>query len=170
VRIDGSNLVLTDEEGRYRIANIQAGTHTIQLNLLTVRADLSLLTDSVQHVALLPDRDVTVDFRLIRTGRARGIVWLDSNGNGEVDEGEWPLASVRVVSGKRDTLTNEQGEFILGDLPQGTHTVLVDEKTLPDGYRPAIPSVAVQVKPPRETRDVRLPVRERGREIEIKEF
>jgi hypothetical protein len=105
-----------------------------------------------------------------RPGRASGLVWKDTNGNGEVDEGEEPVADVRVVAGNRDTLSNAEGEFILGDLPQGTHTVLVDAKTLPEGLEAASGAVQVTITPPSETQGVRLPVRDKPVEVEIKEF
>ena len=61
------------------------------------------------------------------------MVWLDANGNGRLDEGEQPLADVRVVTGSgRDTLTDDKGYFIIGDLPPGEHILLLDEKTIPE--------------------------------------
>ena len=33
--------------------------------------------------ALTARRDTIVDFRLVQTGRLRGTVWLDLNGNGQ---------------------------------------------------------------------------------------
>lgn len=170
VQLDGNNTVITDAEGRYRVANLPAGQHTVYLNLNSVRADLSLLSGAEQQVMLLPDHDAVVDFRLIRTGRASGLVWLDANENGVFDEGEDPLPDVRVVAGNRDTLTNGQGEFVLGDLPQGGHTVLVDEKTLPEGVEAATRAVSITITPPRETGNVMLPARGKPVEVDVKEF
>ncbi len=170
VLVDGSNMVVTDESGEYRIPNVAAGEHTVFLNLLTVRADLSLLSNSRRLVALPASGETVVHFRLVRTGRVSGTVWQDDNGNGEVDEGEPLLGQIRVVSGQRDTLTNEDGGFVLGDLPQGSHRMAVDERTLPEGLRAKVGVVNVEVKPPRETRGVLLPVQPLPKEIEIREF
>ena len=78
----------------------------------------------------------------MRTGRVSGVVWLDVNGNGTLDNGEQPLADVRVVTGNgRDTLTDANGCFLIGDLPPGEHVVLLDEKTLPEQTRSAYGSL-----------------------------
>ena len=133
VRVDGSRYVVSDVNGNYRIESIARGEHTVYLDLLSVRADLTLLDNTQQLVALDSGRDVMVDFRVVRTGRITGIVWLDVNNNGRLDEAEQPLADVRVVTGSgRDTLTDEKGYFIIGDLPPGEHIVLLDEKTIPE--------------------------------------
>ena len=87
-----------------------------------------------------------VDFRLVRTGRISGVVWLDLNENGRLDEGEQPLADVRIVTGSgRDTMTDANGYFLIGDLPPGEHVVLVDEKTLPDQTRSVRGSLSIKV-------------------------
>jgi hypothetical protein len=79
-------------------------------------------------------------------GRISGLVWLDTNENGKLDEGEQPLTDVRVVAGSdHDTLTDEKGYFIIGDLPPGEHILLLDEKTLPEGTRSVAGSQTVKV-------------------------
>jgi hypothetical protein len=133
VRVDGNRYVVSDESGRYRIDNVHTGSHNVYLDLLTVRADLTLLDGAEQAAALLEGRDSIVDFRLVRTGRITGKVWLDTDGDGQQDENEQSLPDVRLVVGSgRDTLTDENGAFVIGDLPPGEHVILVDEKTLPE--------------------------------------
>jgi len=54
---------------------------------------------------------------------------------------------VRIVTGSgRDTLTDGQGQFTLGDLPPGEHVILIDEKTLPDNTRSTGGSLRVTVE------------------------
>jgi hypothetical protein len=78
---------------------------------------------------------------------------------------------VRIVTASgRDTLTDSQGEFILGDLPPGEHVLLIDEKTLPDGTRSALASLQVLVKAGGETGGVLLPVINKPSEINVKRF
>jgi len=82
----------------------------------------------------------------VRTGRITGVVWLDANENGRLDKGELPLPDVRVVTGSgRDTLTDENGYFIIGDLPPGEHIVLLDEKTIPERTTSVAGSQTVRV-------------------------
>lgn len=152
VRVDGSRYVVSDINGNYRIDSIARGEHTVYLDLLSVRADLTLLDNTQQLIALDSNRDVMVDFRVVRTGRISGIVWMDANNNGRLDETEQPLPDVRVVTGSgRDTLTDEKGYFIIGDLPPGEHIVLLDEKTIPEQTQSVAGSQTVKVAAGNET-------------------
>lgn len=152
VRVDGSRYVVSDVNGNYRVESIARGEHTVYLDLLSVRADLTLLDNTQQLIALDSGRDLMVDFRVVRTGRITGIVWLDTNNNGRLDETEQPLPDVRVVTGSgRDTLTDEKGYFMIGDLPPGEHIVLLDEKTIPEQTQSVAGSQTVKVAAGNET-------------------
>jgi len=152
VRVDGNRYVVSDINGNYRIDSVARGDHSVYLDLLSVRADLTLLDQTEQLVTLDSRRDMMVDFRVVRTGRITGLVWLDTNENGKLDEGEQPLPDVRVVTGSgRDTLTDEKGYFIIGDLPPGEHIVLLDEKTIPERTRSVVGSASIKVAAGAET-------------------
>jgi hypothetical protein len=171
VRVDGSFFAMTDNNGEFRIDNVKVGGHTLYLDLQTVRADLTLLTGAEQVAALAAGRDAIVDFRLVQTGRLRGTVWLDLNGNGQQDAGEPPLPDVRVVTGSgRDTLTDGMGEFVLSDLQPGEHVILIDEKTLPEMHKSAVGSLRVVIKPGGETPGILFPVVVRTPDVTVKRF
>src|SRR4029453_7725390 len=104
VRVDGNRYVVSDASGNFRIDAVARGEHAVYLDLLSVRADLTLLDNTQQQITIDSNRDTIVDFRVVRTGRISGVVWLDANENGRLDESEQPLADVRVVTGSgRDT-------------------------------------------------------------------
>ena len=152
VRVDGNRYVVSDVNGNFRIDSVARGEHSVYLDLLSVRADLTLLDSTQQLVELGSRQDVIVDFRVVRTGRISGVVWLDVNENGKLDEGEQPLPDVRVVtSSGRDTLTDEKGYFMIGDLPPGEHVLLLDEKTIPEQTRSVAGSQSVKVTGGNET-------------------
>jgi hypothetical protein len=152
VQVDGSRYAVSDATGNFRIESVLQGEHSVYLDLLSVRADLTLLDSTKQQITLDSSRDVVVDFRVVRTGRISGVVWLDLNENGRLDESERPLADARVVTGSgRDTLTDENGYFMIGDLPPGEHILLLDEKTLPERTRSAAGSQTVKVSAASET-------------------
>jgi hypothetical protein len=154
VRVDGSRYAVADANGNFRIETVARGEHAVYLDLLSVRADLTLL-DNTQQQITLDNRDVVVDFRVVRTGRVSGVVWLDVNENGRIDDTEQPLADVRVVTGSgRDTLTDGNGYFMIGDLPPGEHILLLDEKTLPERTRSAAGSLTVKISAGNETASV----------------
>ncbi len=151
VRVDGSRYVVSDAEGNYRVESVARGEHSVYLDLLSVRADLTLLDDTQQQITL-STHDSVVDFRVVRTGRISGLVWLDANENGHMDEKEEPFADVRIVtSSGRDTLTDANGHFMIGDLPPGEHILLVDEKTLPERLRSVAGSQTFKVAAGSET-------------------
>ena len=152
VRVDGSRYVVSDAEGNFRIDSVTRGDHAVYLDLLSVRADLTLLDQTQQLITIESTRDAIVDFRVVRTGRITGLVWLDTNENGKLDGSEQPLADVRVVTGSgRDTLTDDKGNFIIGDLPPGEHILLLDEKTIPERTRSALGSQTIKVSAGSET-------------------
>lgn len=158
VRVDGSRYAVSDASGNFRIESVLQGEHSVYLDLLSVRADLTLLDSTQQQITLDSSRDVVVDFRVVRTGRISGVVWLDANENGQMDSTEQRLADVRVVTGSgRDTLTDENGYFLIGDLPPGEHILLLDEKTLPERTRSVAGSLTVKVSAANESATL-LPV------------
>jgi hypothetical protein len=152
VRVDGSRYVVSDANGNYRIESVTRGEHSVYLDLLSVRADLTLLDHTQQLITIDSTRDAIVDFRVVRTGRISGVVWLDANENGRLDDAEQALADVRVVTGSgRDTLTDDKGYFMIGDLPPGEHILLLDEKTIPEQTRSATGSQTIKVAAGNET-------------------
>jgi len=159
VRVDGNRYVVSDVNGLYRIDAVKAGEHRVFLDLLSVRADLTLLDGGAQNVTLLSNHDSVVDFRLVRTGRVSGIVWLDLNENGKMDGDEKPLADVRVIAGDgRDTLTDSNGFFTIGDLAPGEHAILIDEKTLPEKTRSSFATLTVKILAGRESSETNFAV------------
>jgi len=159
VRIDGNRYVVSDANGLYSFDSIIAGDHKVFLDLLSVRADLTLLDDSAKSTTLNAGHEATYDFRLVRTGRVSGRVWLDANGNGKFDKDETALGDVRVVTASgRDTLTDADGYFVIADMTPGEHIFLLDEKTLPEKTMAGSKPLSVKVLPGRETADTALPV------------
>jgi hypothetical protein len=152
IRVDGSRYVISDVNGNFRIESVARGEHTVYLDLLSVRADLTLLDTVQQLITMDSSHDQIVNFRVVRTGRISGLVWLDTNENGRLDDTERPLPDVRVVTGSgRDTLTDGNGYFIIGDLPPGEHIVLLDEKTIPERTKSVAGSQTIKVTAGNET-------------------
>lgn len=159
VRIDGNRVVETDPNGVYHFEAVTEGDHKIYLDLLSVRADLTLLDRSALDLRITGGESTKFDFRLVRTGRITGRVWLDADQNGKFDEGEIPLADIRIVTASgHDTLTTADGYYTITDLAPGEHTVFIDEKTLPEMLIPAAKPTAAHVFAGMETSEVELSV------------
>jgi hypothetical protein len=159
IRVNGNLYATSDQNGIFRIDNIKAGEYEAQIDLLSVRADLTILDEGPKYLVLTPGRDSIIDFRLVRTGRTAGTIWKDANENGVMDAGEEPLSNVRVVFGRNfDAITDENGIFTIGDLPPGEHVIMIDEKTLPAGYRARLSSSIVSIAAGKETTGLKLAV------------
>ncbi len=166
VRVDGNRYVETDANGVFNFEAISSGGHKVYLDLLSVRADLTLVDGGSRELDLSGGSKANLDFRLVRTGRIAGRVWLDANGNGKLDSGEQPLADIRIVTASgRDTMTDADGYFTIADLAPGEHIILIDEKTLPEKTVAGAKPLAVQVFAGRETNEIELTAIPRPAEI-----
>ncbi len=67
------------------------------------------------------------------TGEIRGIVYKDYNGNSLQDKDEPGLANIKVLAGKYETTTNENGEYSL-KVQAKKSTVSLDLKSIPKGF------------------------------------
>src|SRR4029453_800738 len=76
VRVDGSRYVVSDALGNFRLDSVTRGEHAVYLDLLSVRADLTLLDQTLQQITIESTRDVIVDFRVVRTGPIPAILWF----------------------------------------------------------------------------------------------
>lgn len=155
VRVDGNRYVETDEDGRYQFTTVSAGDHRVYLDLLSVRADLTLLSDGGMRTDLKAGHLSSQDFRLVRTGRVTGRLFYDANANGDLDEDEKPLADVRIFTPDgRDAMTDEDGVFTLSDLPPGVVSIAIDPATLPSKVVPAGDGIKIHVFSGRQTEAV----------------
>jgi len=63
-----------------------------------------------------------------------------------------------MTASGRDTLTDADGVFTIGDLKPGEHVILLDEKTLPEKSRAPSEPTAVYTLAGRQTGDVNIAV------------
>ena len=146
VRLDDGRATVTSAAGYYRFDEVSPGTHRIRAKLAQLPANLVFAAED-SMVAAIPYHANAVDFRALPTGRIKGRVFLVS-----IDESgatvELPFADARViVLGDRDTFSELDGGFGLGDLPPGSYQLRVDPSTVPAGYvvRPSV--LTSDVKP-----------------------
>ena len=65
-------------------------------------------------------------------GSITGTVWHDENGDGKKQKGEPPLRDIKIIlDGKKEIEINRIGEYRVGPLPSGEHTVELDMKGVP---------------------------------------
>ena len=82
----------------------------------------------------------TVELAVNKTStKLKGVVYSDSNGNGELDDEDRLVAGVAVLlDGDEDNVvvTNAEGQFAFRDVPFGHHEIYVVEAGLPEGEEP----------------------------------
>lgn len=133
----GTRRVVTDNDGSYNFHDVTIGEHNVALDASSVRADLTLLDSRVRSVPVRLRECTWVDHRAGRNRTVRGQVFVDENGNGELDPIEATPASVRILTGGRlDTVTDTRGRFVLGDLPPGRQVLAIDLSSIPGQCSP----------------------------------
>ena len=65
---------------------------------------------------------------------------------------------------------DSDGEFVISDLAAGSHTLLLDEKTLADDLELVSASLQVEVKAGEEVAGLEFLIKKRERPVEILEF
>ncbi|HVL87326.1 MAG TPA: STT3 domain-containing protein [Candidatus Thermoplasmatota archaeon] len=121
---------VTDEEGRYTIP-LPFGTR----GPVTVR----FFKDGVEIASLaraVTPEQAETGARLsepgdveVVPGHAAGVVFLDSNQNGVLDDGESPLGGIDLRIGRADVRANDEGAYAVQNLPPGgANVTLVSDR------------------------------------------
>jgi hypothetical protein len=116
------------------------------------RTDIEIIEETLPPGAVQTDGDnpTTLEVRAGRTtedvdgyqlvGEVRGVVFEDTNGNGELDSGEPGIGGVDVVITDRfeeqQTVTTRRNGSYSATVPAGPARIDIDEETLPSGVTP----------------------------------
>ncbi|MFS8096220.1 hypothetical protein LFM09_03685 [Lentzea alba] len=151
----------TDPQGKYLFNQLPNGTYQVCFDLSTAPAEYAGylltrpnagddgkdsdadLTSKCTHTTTLgPDKreDLTLDAGIRPPNKLGDYVWVDTNKNGQQDDGEPPVPGVTVKVGDLTTVTNEQGKYVFDKLPDGEYTVCFDKTNLPAGVADYIPT------------------------------
>ena len=144
----------TDSSGLYDFSNLPKGSYKVTIDSSTLPADVNPTADldgiDTPNKALLTlgtdETNLNVDFgyQEEQAGSIGDTVWIDTNGNGEQDNGEEGISGVKVtLMGDTDgddtfdinidMTTDASGKYNFPDLPAGFYKVTIDPATLPDG-------------------------------------
>lgn len=142
----------TGPTGEYGFADLPAGSYRVDVVESTLPNGVTATTGTDPLTVMLSDGEVftDADFGYRGTGSIGDRVWLDTDEDGTQDTSERGIEGVRVnllgpgpdgIFGTADdvvvatTTTDENGTYLVDDLPAGDYRVDVDESTLPDGAR-----------------------------------
>ena len=143
---------MTDHDGKYLFTNLQGGDYTVVVSSVPARMRQSYDLDdgtpangifatanraSLSIVTGEKREDVDFGYQSI-DATVGNLVWLDRNGNGQLDSDETALPGVAVTLRDANnvllasTATDANGHYQFTGLPAGTYTVRV---TPPPGYQ-----------------------------------
>ncbi len=155
----------TDSDGAYYFSDIPKGDATVKIVESTLPensgqvagdnpSDLYVKPDEVNHAGYDGYANPASDEG---TGSVIGVVFIDKNGNGTIQDGEGvAYVKVKLTDKNGDetiTQTDKYGEYYFNDIPSGDVTIEVIESTLPINARQTVgenPSSAY-VTPDEET-------------------
>ena len=138
---------LTDGNGNYTFNNIPEGNYTVQIPNSLDNPDLILNSDNDIAVNIsVGDIETGVDFVYVESAVLSDVVFLDLNGNGEMEPIEEGVQGIVIILFGEDgfpidtVTTDENGFFEFTDLPEGTYTIEIDPESVPDGFEFTTPT------------------------------
>jgi len=128
----------TDVDGRYDLGWIRADKMTVKVNGTDLPLGMFPERNNVV-VKLSGGREQRIDFPVRYVTGIRGYVFLDSNGDGDLDPEEELIEGVKLCVEDKCRYTDLQGSFSVLDLSPGEHQVSLDPTSLPEGLFPNFP-------------------------------
>ena len=127
----GTQISTTGADGLYGFGRLAAGTHVITVETSSLPAMAALSSDmTTQKIAVRTGQIATLDFTAKPLGSIGGFVVFDAS-MAPQHTGGVLNAYVVAEPGDYAAITNEDGSFLLDNLPAGTYTLDVDPETTP---------------------------------------
>jgi hypothetical protein len=127
-------LAISNEKGEYMFANLTPGIYRVDFHLPSLPANYTPVTGP-QLIRLRAQENFFIDFAVTVNGSISGLVFLDTNANGQFDAGEKTLSWVEVIldEGQQKVFTDTDGTFYIEGVSLGAHTLTLDPDSLPAG-------------------------------------
>ena len=132
IAVDGVQAVTTAPDGRYQVGRLNPGPHTVAIEDSTIPSNVAILGDKKRTVTVTPGTSVPLNFVATPLGSISGNVLAPTDGGFGNLIG---LHNVYVVAdpGDHAVITDDDGGFILDNMPPGSYTLSIDKDTIPDG-------------------------------------
>ncbi|MBL8296023.1 MAG: carboxypeptidase regulatory-like domain-containing protein [Bryobacterales bacterium] len=132
VGLDGSESVLTDQDGRYRFPRVAEGPHKVALVLDQLPAEFDPGPPPPEYIVIQPGLTARLDFTLFRLASFCGSVQAPSDS--DVDK-----ILIRLESTSSYTTPESDGRFCFHNLHAGQYVVLLSKDTIREGFKLASP-------------------------------
>jgi hypothetical protein len=132
ISVDGVQAVVSAPDGHYQVGRLNPGAHTVTISDSTVPSNVEFLGDIKRTVTVSPGTSVPLNFVATPLGSITGNVLAPADGGFGALVG---LHNVYVVAdpGDHAVITDDDGSFILDNMPPGAYTLSVDKDTIPEG-------------------------------------
>ena len=132
IAVDGIQAVLTTPDGHYSVGRLSPGPHTIEIIESTLPSTVAFVSEKKRTVTVTPGTSTPLNFVATPLGSIAGNVLAPGDGGfGQLGG----LKNVYVVAqpGEHAVITDDDGAFLLDNMPPGTYTLTVDTDTVPEG-------------------------------------
>jgi hypothetical protein len=149
ITINAGLTAVSDADGAWRFADIKHGIYKVKIIVKSVPIEYAILAAAEQTVNVQAKNQSVVNFPIVRTGSVTGLVFKDSNRNGQYDSGEEPLSGVVVKVDGSETISfsDSNGRFTLVNLPPVKSTIRVATDFLPEEMDATTPLREIAVRP-----------------------
>jgi hypothetical protein len=132
IAVDGIQAVTTTPDGHYAVGRLSPGAHTVEVIESTLPSTVAFTSDKKKTVTVTPGTSTPVNFVATPLGSIAGNVLSPADGGFGQLIG---MKNVYVVAqpGDHAVITDDDGGFILDNMPPGTYTITVDPDTIPEG-------------------------------------
>jgi hypothetical protein len=132
IAVDGIQATVTTPDGHYQVGRLSPGAHTIEVVTATVPSTIAFSEETKKTVSVAAGAQTPLDFVASTLGSIAGFVYTAGQGGFGDQVG---MNNVYVVAepGEHAGITNDDGSFLLDNLPPGSYTLSVDPETIPDG-------------------------------------
>jgi len=145
--LSDGKMAQTMGDGYYRMLDVRARTATLTLDTVTLPFNLLPLGETKKTIEVKAGEYYEENFPLYALRTVIGTVFVDENGNNQLDAGEKGIADVVLKCADSTAITDNTGRFFLKKLPGGKQEVILDVKSIPAGYELTIePSRTVELK------------------------
>ena len=141
VLLDDKTRAVTDAHGAFAFGALTAGQHSVAILPDSFPASFGMTSTTTQKVAVATGEATRVSFVGAALGSIGGRVTLDK----DQDKPDSGVSNAYVVANPGDhaAITDDDGAFLLDNLPPGKYTLTVDAETLPEGL-----TVTSELPPP----------------------
>ncbi len=130
--VDDHQRGFTASDGSYQIGHLSPGKHVIAIVAESLPSNLTVPGTGKQDINVATGNLTTLDWTLAGLGSIEGVVLYTA------DSGFGDLSGARNVyvvadPGEHAAITDDDGHFVIDNLPVGQYTLSDDQDSLPDG-------------------------------------